>query len=181
MKRYSLILSAAFAMGALIGTQACSSAPKSPDVEGPIRDSLKTAGLKDVSVSQDREKGVVTLKGSVASEDEKAHAASIAQSLAAGQVVGNEVAVLPVGNESTAKAVVSDLDAGIAKNLDAALLKAHMHDQVKYDVKVAVVTLTGEVSSQSLRTRAAKVASDVPNVTQVVNKLDVKGQKATSN
>jgi len=40
--------------------------------------------------------------------------------------------------------------------------------------------LTGEVSSESKRTRIEKVASTVPNVQQVVNELQVKGQKATA-
>jgi hypothetical protein len=41
---------------------ACSNSAKALDVTGTIRDSLNQAGLKDVSVGQDRDKGVVTLK-----------------------------------------------------------------------------------------------------------------------
>jgi len=55
-----------------------------------------------------------------------------------------------------------------------------MHDNVKYDVKSGVVTLTGEVSSQSRRDQAERVAASVPNVKPVVNNLQVKNQKATS-
>jgi osmotically-inducible protein OsmY len=54
------------------------------------------------------------------------------------------------------------------------------HKGVTYDVKSGVVTLTGEVSSQSKRAQVEKVASTVPNVQQVVNELQVKDQKATS-
>jgi osmotically-inducible protein OsmY len=43
-----------------------------------------------------------------------------------------------------------------------------------------VVTLTGEVVSQSARRQAEGIASSVPNVWQVVNELQVKNQKATS-
>jgi hypothetical protein len=39
------------------------------------------------------------------------------------------------------------LDKGIEKNLDAALIQNKLHDNVKYDVKSGVVTLTGEVIS----------------------------------
>ena len=42
----------------------------------------------------------------------------------------------------------SDLDQGIEKNLDAALIQNKMHHNVKYEVKSGVVTLTGEVNSQ---------------------------------
>lgn len=168
-------------VAALAFTQACSTAPTAaPDVSGSIKDALKAAGLTDVSVSQDRVKGVVTLKGSVPVDADKAKAETLAKSFAGGQVVGNEIAVLPPGAEKTAKAVTADLDEGIKKNLDAALLENGMHDQVKYAVKVGVVTLTGEVSSQAQRSDAQRIATTVPNVQQVVNKLDVKNQKATS-
>ena len=110
----------------------------------------------------------------------KSQAESIAKSIAGGQVVANQIAVLPVGAESDAKAVNSDLDKGIEKNLDAALIQNEMHESVKYDVKNGVVTLTGEVNSQSKRATVEKVASSVPNVQQVVNELQVKDQKATS-
>jgi hyperosmotically inducible periplasmic protein len=88
--------------------------------------------------------------------------------------------VIPVGVEKEAKAVNSDLDTGIEKNLDAALIQNKMHDNVKYEVKNGVVMLTGEVNSQNKRDRAEKVATSVPNVKQVVNNLQVKNQKASS-
>ena len=100
--------------------------------------------------------------------------------MAGTQVVADEIAVIPVGAEKEAKAVNSDLDNGIEKNLDAALIQNKMHDSVKYEVKSGVVTLTGEVNSENKRVRAEKVATGVPNVTQVVNNLQVKNQKATS-
>jgi len=96
------------------------------------------------------------------------------------QVVADQIAVIPVGVEKEAKAVNSDLDGGIEKNLDAALIQNRMHDSVKYEVKNGVVTLTGEVNSQQKRDHAEKVATRVPNVKQVVSDLQVKNQKASS-
>ena len=52
------------AAGILAG---CSQTAKSPDVSGNIRTALDQAGLKKVSITQDRDKGVVTLGGHVAS------------------------------------------------------------------------------------------------------------------
>jgi osmotically-inducible protein OsmY len=165
-------------VGTLVG---CSTTPtKSPDVSDSIRTSLDQANLKDVSVSQDRDKGVVTLGGHVAAEGDKSQAESIAKSFASGQVVSNQIAVIPPGAESDAKIVNSDLDKGVEKNLDAALIQNRLHKSVKYDVKNGVVTLTGEVNSQSQRAQAERVASSVPNVKQVVNELQVKNQKASS-
>jgi osmotically-inducible protein OsmY len=51
---------------------------------------------------------------------------------------------------------------------------------VNYKVKSGVVTLTGEVNSQYKRDLAEKVATQVPNVKQVVDDLQVKDRKATS-
>jgi len=169
---------ALLAVGILAG---CSqTAAKSPDVSDSIRKSLDQAGFKDVTVSQDRDKGIVTLGGQVASENDKSQAESIAKSLAGAQVVADQIAVIPVGAEKEAKAVNSDLDQGIEKNLDAALIQNKLHKSVKYEVKNGVVTLTGEVNSEAKRALAEKVATGVPNVTQVVNNLQVKNQKASS-
>jgi hyperosmotically inducible protein len=154
--------------------------PKSPDVADTIRKSLEQSGYKDVSVSQDRDKGVVTLTGTVPADSDKAQAESLAKSAAVGQVVANQIAVRPPGDESNAKAVDSDLDKAIEKNLDAALVKRKMDSGVHYDVKNGVVTLKGDVSSQSKRAAIEQLANGVPNVKQVVNEMEVKGQKATS-
>ena len=172
------LLLAVVGVGALVG---CSTThPKSTDVTASVRTSLDQAGLKDVSVDQDRDKGVVTLGGHVATDNDKAQAESIARSIAGAQVVANQIAVIPPGAESAAKDINSALDKGIESNLDAALISAKLQKHVKFAVKNHVVTLTGEVNSQANRARAEEVASGVPNVQQVVNELQVKEQKATS-
>jgi osmotically-inducible protein OsmY len=164
----------------VVGTLAgCSTSTRTADVSDSIRTSLDQAGLKDVSTSQDRDKGVVTLGGHVGAEGDKSHAESIARSFAGAQVVSNQIAVIPLGAESEAKSVNSDLDKGIESNLDAALIQQKLHESVKYAVKNHVVTLSGDVDSQAKRTRAEGVASAVLNVQQVVNELQVKKQKAT--
>jgi hyperosmotically inducible protein len=175
------LLSSTTALLIIGGLAACSSTPtKSPDVADGIRRSLDEAGLKDVSVSQDRDKGVVTLTGTTVSDSDKMQAESIAKSYAGSQVVSDQIAVRPPGEESTAKKVDSDLDKGIEKNFDAVLVRHKLDSAVKYDVKNGVVTLNGKVNSQSKRAWVEKLASGVPNVKQVVNELEVKGQKATS-
>ena len=179
MKKVRLLVSLVtlLIVGTLVG---CSATTKSPDVSDTIRKSLDQASLKDVSVSQDRDKGVVTLGGHVPTDGDKSQAESIAKSIAGGQVVSNQIGVIPPAAKSEAKTVNADLDKGIEKNLDAALIQLRLNKGIKYDVKNGVVTLTGEVNSQAKRTRIEKVASAVPNVQQVVNELQVKDQKATS-
>ena len=151
-----VVILALFTIGGLSG---CSrTATKSPDIADNIRKSLDQAGFKDVTISQDRDKGIVTLSGKVTLENDKSQAESLAKSLAGAQVVANQIAVIPVGLEKDAKTMNTDLDQGIEKNLDAALIQNNMHDDVKYKVKSGVVTLTGEVNSQNKRDQADQVA-----------------------
>ncbi|HUB83558.1 MAG TPA: BON domain-containing protein [Bryobacteraceae bacterium] len=163
---------------ALAGLVGCAT-NQAPDVAGKIRDSLKQAGLNGVTVAQNRDKGVVTLGGNVSQDADKARAGQIAQPLAAGQVVANEIAVLPDKNDTAAKTVNSDLDRGIQDNLDAALTQAQI-DGVHHVTKNGVVTLTGTLPTPALRAQAEQIADGVPNVAQVVNEIDVKNQRATT-
>ena len=80
-------------VGILAGCQ--QTATKSPDVSDSIRKSLDQAGYKDVTVSQDRDKGIVTLGGKVTSDNDKSQAESLAKSLAGAQVVADQIAVIP--------------------------------------------------------------------------------------
>ena len=173
-----LKLIAAIAALDLVGSfSACSDThSKSPDVTGSIRRSLDQAGLRDVSVSQDREKGVVTLTGNVKSDAEKSQAEMIAGSNAPTQVVSNHIAVRPAGEESTSKKVESDTDKAIDKNVDAELVKLRL----QHDVNKGVVTLKGTVNSPAKRATVEKATKNVPNVQQVVNEIEVKNTEATS-
>jgi osmotically-inducible protein OsmY len=180
MKTFKPCLSflAVVVIGALAGCSIRST--RTADVLGGVRTLLDQVGLKDVSVTQDHDKGVVTLGGHVAADPDKSEAESIAKSIAGAQVVSNQIEVIPPGAERVAKRVDSDLDKGIEGNPDAALLGGRLHKNVNYAVKNQVATLTGEVDSQSRRGQAQDIASSVPNVLQVVNELRIKEQKATS-
>jgi osmotically-inducible protein OsmY len=166
-----------FGIGLLAG---CSTAPKDPAVAGNIRKSLKQAGLKDVSVAQDRDKGVVTLGGHVPTDADKTNASQIAQSMAAGQVVANQVEVLPVSDSAPAKTIYADLDKGIDSNTDAALISGGYKTGIGHSVKNGVVTLTGTVDTADQRTQIETIAKGVPNTQQVVNEIQTRHQKATS-
>jgi hyperosmotically inducible protein len=170
-------IAALLAVGFLAG---CSSKSETPAVADSVSKSLNQAGLKDVSVTQDRDKGVVTLSGHVATDAEKAQAQQIAQSLAANQVVANEVAILPANDPSTTKTVYSDLDKGISSNLDAALVSGGYKNGIHHTVKNGVVTLTGTVDTENQRAQLQQLAQSVPNTQQVVNEIQTRHEKATS-
>ena len=97
-----------------------------------------------------------------------------------GQVVADEIAVVPSGQATEVKAVNDDLDQGIGKNLDAILIQNKMHDSVNYKVKNGVITLSGQVDSEEMRRNAQNLATSVPKVQQVVNDLQIKNLKASS-
>jgi osmotically-inducible protein OsmY len=181
MKNYKLLLIVLsfLSLGMIAGCWA--NAHKSPDVQDTLRKSLDQAGYKDVTVAQDLDKGIVTLGGQVSTQSDKAQAENLAKSLAGGQVVADQIAVVPPGTGYTVNAVNSDLDQGIEKNLDAALIQSRMHEDVHYAVKNGVVTLTGDVNSNHARRQSEAIASAVPYVHQVVNALEVvKNRKASS-
>ena len=158
---------------------ACSTTAKSPDVADTIRKSLDQSGLKDVSVSQDRDKGVVTISGKVASEADKARPTRSPKASRSVRSSPIEIVVTPPGNESDAKDVSAALDSGIEQNLKAVFIDNKLDDAVKYKVKAGSVTLSGTVNSQAKRAQAATLASQVPNVKEVINELQIKNQKAT--
>jgi hyperosmotically inducible periplasmic protein len=110
MKKMRLSLWAAMMLAVLCLCGCSRTETKSPDVADSIRTSLDQAGLHNISVAQDRDKGVVTLTGKVTADGDKAKADSIANSMAGGQVVADEIAVLPPGAESDARTVNTDLD-----------------------------------------------------------------------
>jgi len=167
---------------ALAGLMAgCARTPASPAVSDNIRKQLNQANIKNVSVSQDRANGVVTLTGNVPSDDVKAQAESIAKGAAGGQVVADEIAVMPANAPSDTRTLYADLDKGIQSNLDAAMIQNRIPGSIRHSAKNGVVTLTGTVNSENARDQAQQVAAGVPNVQQVINELQIKDQKATSN
>jgi hyperosmotically inducible periplasmic protein len=143
-----------------------------------VEKALKQSGIEHVNIDEDRDKGVITLKGDVPSEDLKMRAQQVAQQVAPGRVIANELAVRPVGLEHEAKKIESNVDDGIEHNLKAAIT-AHRWDNqhIRFDVKNGVVTLKGDVDTPAQRAEVEKVAANIPGVQQVVNELEVKGMK----
>ena len=113
-----------------------------------VKKALEQAELKDVTVSEDRDKNTITLGGTLHSDDAKAKAADVAKAAANTRIIANEISVQPVGSESQAKAVASNLDEGIEKNYRAALISSGLDKQhVTFNAKNGLLTLTGSVHS----------------------------------
>jgi len=170
MKRIAKIV---LLVSALLMT-ACSQRD-SVSYKNDIKKALEQAELKDVTVSEDQDKNTITLGGRRLFENKKAKAGEIARAAATTRIIANEISVQPVGAESQAKAVASNLDEGIEKNYRAALISSGLDKQhVTFDAKNGLLTLTGSVHNTTDRQRAEKLASGIPNVQQVLNQIQVR-------
>ena len=67
---------------------------RSADVSGSINSALQAAGLQGVTVSQDRDNGIVMLGGQLPGDGDNLRAESIAATIAGPQVVWNRIAVV---------------------------------------------------------------------------------------
>lgn len=149
-----------------------------PDAKGAVTDSLKAHNLGKIDVSQDRDKGVMTLKGNVESRDDKEQAENLSKQAAPGYRIANEIGVRPP-DASNAGAVASKLDSGIEDNFKAAI-KAHrnLDDQsIHASSKNGTIVITGSVKTRGQKAEVSTLANKVPNVQQVVNELEVKPDK----
>ena len=162
----ALALSLAFAVGC--------TARNSPSVKDGVKKSLEQADLKDVTVTEDQDKNLITLGGTVHSDEAKQRAGDVARSAASGRVIANEISIRPVDQESAAKQISSNLDSGIENNYKAALIANGLdRERIRFDSKNAVLTLKGKVKTAEQKQQAQQVAQTVPNVQQVINELEV--------
>jgi osmotically-inducible protein OsmY len=143
-----------------------------------IKDQLKQADLNDVKVKLANDKKVITLNGTVQTDDQKNEAEQIAKTAAPDYVISNEIGVRPESASGEAGKVDSNLDDAIMSNWKALEAKNHWGNQhINTEVKNGVLTLKGDVDTMQQRTTIERAAAKIPNVTHVVNNLDVKSAK----
>ena len=170
--RTGLLAAAALLM--MFVAVACNKSGDDLSYKDSVKKSLEQAELTDVSVSEDKDKNTVTLGGTVHSDDAKARAADVAKAAAGSRIVVNEVSVQPVGAESDAKKIASNVDDAIEKNYKAALIAKGLDKQhIDFSATNGVLTLKGSVKTASERQEAQQLASNVPNVQQVLNQIEV--------
>jgi len=172
MKATILVLTAVLSM---LATTACNQRRDQSSYRDSVKKALEQADLKDVSVREDADKNTITLGGALHSEDAKQQAAQVAQAVAGNRIIANEISVEPVGHETDAKRIASNVDNAIEDNYKAALISKGLDKQsIRYDSKNGVLTLKGSVKSADQRKEAEQVADNVPNVEQVVNEIQVR-------
>lgn len=173
-----LVWSVAVLAGAL-AISGCNKNSSHPDEKSAVKNSLSNNNLGDISVSQDQDKGVMTLTGNVNSEDQKSQAETLAKQAAPDYTIANEVGVRPPGAESQAKSVQSNLDSAIEDNFKASLKgNKNLDDQsINFSAKNGTLVLKGTVKTAKQKREAEALAKRVPNVQQVVNEIEVKPGK----
>lgn len=177
MKTKFLSLGIAILMTVGLGI-ACSKTKKAGIDEDQVKSQLQQADLNDVKVHVDNDKKVVRLDGNVQSDQQKDQAEQIAKQAAPAYVISNEIGVRPENASGQAGKVNSNLDDGIKSDWKALEAKNDWGKQhINAEVKNGVLTLKGDVDTTAQRTEIEKAAATIPNVTQVVNELDVKSAK----
>lgn len=120
-------------------------------------------------ISVEAERGVVTLRGKVDSEETKKAAAEIVRRIEGVTQVRNELEVVP----SARRAEVDARDQAIARALEEQLKRDPQLQNAVIDARVdaGVVTLRGQVRSPAAGSRAAELARAAPGVRSVRNEL----------
>lgn len=177
--RQKLFLGSTSILACALVVAGCQSKVSRPDEKPAVTSSLESNQISGVGVSEDRDKGVITLSGNVGTDDRKAYAETLAKQAAPDYTIANEIGVRPLEDASQAGAVASDLDSAIEKNYKAAI-KAHESldkQSIDYSAKNGTLILKGTVKTPEQKSEAETLAKHVPNVQQVVNEIEVKPTK----
>jgi hyperosmotically inducible periplasmic protein len=170
----SRVLVTVIVVPALLVAIACTN-QRTPSYQDSVRAALEQADLKEVSVSEDKDRNIITLGGTLHSDDAKRKAGEVAKANAGNREIVSEMSVQPLGRESQAKNMASNIDDGIENNYKAALISRGLDkEHIRFDVKNGVLTPKGSVETPNQRKAAEEIAQAVPNVQQVMNEIDVK-------
>jgi hyperosmotically inducible protein len=150
--------------------------------KGATKDSWITAKTKIALYADDRvsgsdvnvdtQNGTVTLRGKVATTDQKRAAEEVARTVDGVTTVRNDLQVVSTTERKVVNAEDKDLKNAVQSRIkqDARLKSA----DIDVRVDAGVVTLTGDVKDLGARARASEVARSVPGVRAVKNELQEK-------
>src|SRR5574342_404664 len=125
--------------------------------------------VKGRQISVETKNGMVILRGKVDSEEARMAAGDVAKRVEHVKGVRNELAVVP----PTDRQRVDTDDKAVTSMVEQRLKEDPQLKGAKINARVdsGIVTLTGEVKSLALSSRASEVLSDVPGVRAVRNAL----------
>lgn len=172
-----IFLTTAVSLACASGIIGCQS---KPDEKAAVYSALDSHQLSSVMVSENPEKGVITLSGDVGDADRKAQAETIAKQAAPDYTIANNIRVLPaqmavLGPASSTPD--SDLEnsckASIQANRDLG------RQSIECTAKNGILTLKGAVRTAEERKEAEDLARKVTNAQRVVNNIAV-GKRGAS-
>ena len=174
--RIGLVALGAVLLVGLIALAGCQN--RHPDVKQAVYNSLNEHDLRTVEVFQDRGKGEITLRGIVASADQKTSAEQLALQAAPGYTIKDQIQVQSAGLEGMVKSAQKNaaLDSAIEDKFKASLQsnKKLEKEDIKYSADNGTLYLKGSVTSAHEKQEAEDLAKKVPEVKSVVNDLAVK-------
>lgn len=175
MKRLLRFIPVVTLLAAAPLTIACSKPADAPDYEARVHDQLKTSNLDDqVKVNWNKDEQALHLSGEVKTAADKARAEDVAK-----QVVGTSGRVV---NEVKVEAVdMGEVDDRIEEQLGKMFDDRTEWDfdgkGVSFDSKQGVVTITGHVESEAVKTKIGERTHAVAGVKDAVNDLEVEASK----
>lgn len=152
-----------------------------PEVKLAVYNSLDQNDLRSVTVSEDRQAGVITLSGIVGADDRKQRAEQLAQQAAPGYSIVDHIKIDSAGLEGEEKAAVqiAQLDSAIEDHFRATLHSnpSLRNQKIEYSAYNGTLTLKGSVNTMRDRKQAEDLAKKTPQVQHVVNEIQIKPGK----
>jgi osmotically-inducible protein OsmY len=154
------------------GVPARSDAQLGLEVQAELSQQLQIPGLTSQTTN-----GVTRLQGTVRTQAEKDRAEQIAQRVNSIGRVDNFIVVDPAAANAAATNYTEGaftLEAAVRGNLarEPSLVGRNIQVQTRSNI----ITLTGEVSSQADKDLAGRIAADTRDVTEVRNRIVVRGE-----
>ena len=152
-----------------------------PDVKLAVYNALDEHDLRSVTVSEDRQAGVITLSGIVGANDRRQSAEQLAHQNAPGYSIVNRIQVDSARLESEERAAsqTAQLDSSIELRYKARLSAspALKNQKIQFFANNHTLTLRGSVSNERERKEAEDLARKVPQVQHVVNEIQIRPGK----
>jgi hyperosmotically inducible periplasmic protein len=155
---------------AVLPLAACGERADQPNYASQVNDRLSEANIDDVRANWENDERALRLTGEVESAADKARAEELAQ-----QVVGTSGRV--VNEVKIEGSNIEEVDNRVEEQLGRMFEDRTEWDfdgrGVSFDSNAGVVTITGNVESEAIKTRIGQRAAQVQGVRDVVNNLEV--------
>ena len=161
----------------------CNNGPKYPNSKPQVTSSLAQDSLSNLTVSQDRKHGVITLTGTVPSQEKKLQAEDIAKSAAPKHKIADQTTIVPAANSgapvpsTVVAATPSETDAEIQQQFNEKVKLHHslarLGNTITATSKNGELIITGKVRTESDKREVEKLAKSIPHVQQVEDDLTV--------